>query len=80
MGRSFWMRNIPTEHESRWNRVDTSRPGRSLAVCMAQCTAHAFFVTRGEAEAAFVATKSGLEEALRRDDDRRFRDFVEQYC
>jgi len=38
-----------------------------------------FFATRVEAAAAFVATKSGLEEVLHRDDDRRFRDFVEQY-
>jgi hypothetical protein len=38
-----------------------------------------FFDTREEAEVAFVAMKTGLEGVLGRDDDSRFRDFVERF-
>lgn len=38
-----------------------------------------FFGAREDAEVAFVAMKTGLEEVLGRDDDSRFRHFVERF-
>jgi hypothetical protein len=40
---------------------------------------HPLLHTREEAEVAFVAMKTGLEEVLARGDDCRFRDFVERF-